>query len=83
MVWGSSFPAIKFIVSLVDEATYTWMRGAVALISLSPYILYQLSKKRIDRRTLVGGLWAGVAFTLGYGSRAGALNMHLHLTQPS
>jgi len=65
MVWGSSFPAIKFIVSVVDEATYTWMRGAVALISLSPYILYHLSKNKIGRRTVVGGLWAGAAFTLG------------------
>lgn len=65
MVWGSSFPAIKFIVSIVDEATYTWLRGTVALIGLSPYVFYYLFKNGVKKRYLVGGITAGIAFTLG------------------
>jgi len=65
MVWGSSFPAIKLIVSIVDEATYTWMRGAIALVTLSPYIFYYLFKNRPGIKTIIGGLEAGVALALG------------------
>lgn len=63
--WGSSFPAIKFVVSIIDEAMYTWLRGTIALIGLSPYFFYHVLKNGINRRHLIGGIAAGAAFALG------------------
>ncbi len=37
----------------------------VALIGLLPYIFYQLSKNKISKGTIIGGLEAGAVFTLG------------------
>ncbi len=65
IMWGSSFPAIKFTVSIIDEATYTWMRGAISLLGLFPYFVHQLSKNKIKKREILGGLAAGVSFILG------------------
>ena len=66
ILWGSSFPAIKMVMGLVDEYTYTWLRGLIALLGLTPYVLYKsLSSKRIGMRVIKGGLLAGIAYSLG------------------
>lgn len=66
ILWGSSFPAIKMVMDLVDEYTYTWLRGLIALLGLTPYVLYKyLSSKRIGMRVIKGGLLAGIAYSLG------------------
>ena len=39
-LWGSSFPAIKVVVPEIGDIGYTWMRGALAVLALAPYIIY-------------------------------------------
>jgi len=65
MLWGSSFPAIKAVVASVDEMTYTWVRSAVALLGISPYIIYQHAKHNVSKAEVVGGLATGVTYSVG------------------
>jgi len=65
LLWGSSFPAIKFVVAEVSEYTYTWFRSLVALIGLSPYLAYVVYRKKLSRRVVVGGLITGVVYAIG------------------
>jgi len=65
MLWGSSFPAIKLVVGEVGDLAYTWMRGAIAVAALAPYMAYAALTGRIEKSTLRGGLATGVAYTLG------------------
>jgi drug/metabolite transporter (DMT)-like permease len=64
LLWGSSFPAIKYSVSGISEYTYTWLRSAVAMIGLAPYMAYALSRGRVSRRTVERGVMVGVAYAL-------------------
>ena len=64
-LWGSSFPAIKFVVAEVDEYTYVWFRSLAALAGLTPYALYAVYRRRLDRGIVVGGLVTGSVYAVG------------------
>ncbi len=65
ILWGSSFPAIKLVVSEVSSYTYTWVRSSLALMVLLPYLVYVYLKKGISWKAVKGGLMAGIAYSLG------------------
>lgn len=64
-LWGSSFPAIKVTMNYIDEWTYTWLRNAIAIVGLLPYLLYAYIKGKVSRRAVTGGLIIGIAYTIG------------------
>ncbi len=64
-LWGSSFPAIKIVVGSIDSIGYTWWRGFLTLLLLSPYVLVMYRRGRIEPDTLIGGAITGIAYTLG------------------
>ena len=65
LLWGSSFPVIKFVVAEISEFTYVWFRSLVALAGLTPYTLYMVFKKRLDRKVVVGGFITGIVYAVG------------------
>ncbi|MCD6488200.1 MAG: DMT family transporter [Desulfurococcales archaeon] len=66
LLWATSFPAIKIVVSIVHEYTYTWLRSLLAMLGLTPYIiLYIVRKRGLSGRVVKGGLLAGIAYALG------------------
>ena len=65
LLWGTSFPMIKLIVSEISSFTYTWFRSLLAILILSPYVVFMFFKKNLDRKTVRGGLFAGLAYALG------------------
>ena len=65
VLWASSFPAIKIVMSTLDAYTYTWLRSLIAALSLLPYIVYSYFKGRMSVEAVKGGLFVGVAYALG------------------
>ncbi len=63
--WGSSFPAIKYLMNIISEYSYTWVRGFFSIIFLTPYIIWFATRKGFSLRCLKGGLLAGVFYSLG------------------
>ncbi|MEM1619236.1 MAG: DMT family transporter [Fervidicoccaceae archaeon] len=65
LLWGSSFPTIKVLMSSVDPATYVWLRGLFSTLLLAPYVAWRAVRGGLDRSALRGGLRAGAAYTAG------------------
>lgn len=65
ILWGTSFPVIKILVSNVNEYTYVWVRGLLSIIFLTPLILFYISKKYVSKECVKGGLLAGIFYGLG------------------
>jgi drug/metabolite transporter (DMT)-like permease len=65
LLWGTSFPAIKYVVTRIGPLTYVWTRSLIAATGLSPYLVYAAVKGKELRESIVGGLITGVAFALG------------------
>ena len=65
ILWGSSFPAIKFLMYNIGEYTYTWTRGLLSLIFMSPYIAWYTYKNRLPKSCIRGGLYVGIFYTIG------------------
>ncbi|MHA1595893.1 MAG: DMT family transporter [Candidatus Baldrarchaeia archaeon] len=65
VLWGTSFPAIKVVVSSISEYTYVWTRSLIALILLLPYVIYTRKNQGISRQSIRGGLLAGIAYAIG------------------
>ncbi|MCD6340583.1 MAG: DMT family transporter [Desulfurococcales archaeon] len=66
LLWGTSFPVIKVVVTDVSEFTYTWLRSLVAVAGLLPYLMYYLRRHgSLSSETVKGGLLAGLAYALG------------------
>ena len=65
ILWGSSFPAIRVVVSEIGDVRYVWIRGIMAVLFLIPYMLHVTLRRRLDFRDIRGGLLAGIAYTLG------------------
>lgn len=65
ILWGSSFPAIKIVVGSVSSYTYTWVRSALAITGLLPYLVIALRKGRVTALAIKGGLLAGLTYALG------------------
>ena len=63
--WGSSFPVIKYLMNIISEYSYTWVRGFFSIVFLTPYLLWFIAKKGFSLRCLKGGLLAGVFYSLG------------------
>lgn len=67
VLWGSSFVAIKEVVSRVSPLTYVWVRAAIACAGLTPYLIWRLRRAgwRGLRPSLRAGVVTGVPFALG------------------
>lgn len=65
VLWGTSFPVIKVLVSNVNEYTYVWVRGFFSALSLTPVILFLVIRKGLPRNCFRGGLLAGFFYCLG------------------
>ncbi|MCC6021734.1 MAG: DMT family transporter, partial [Desulfurococcaceae archaeon] len=65
VLWGTSFPVIKTVMYYVNEYTYTWVRSLIAILGLTPYLLYTYYRGRFSVSTARGGLLAGIAYALG------------------
>lgn len=65
VLWGTSFPAIKIVTSSISSYAYTWGRGSLAAAVLGPYIAYLAAKGSLRGEWVRGGLFAGVAYSLG------------------
>jgi drug/metabolite transporter (DMT)-like permease len=65
VLWGTSFPVIKTVMYYVNEYTYTWVRSLIAILGLTPYLLYTYYRGRFSVSTAKGGLLAGIAYALG------------------
>jgi len=65
LLWGTSFPAIKYVVTRIGPLTYVWVRSLIAAAGLAPYLAYATAKRWSLGRSLRGGLLTGVAFALG------------------
>ena len=63
--WGSSFPAIKYLMNVTSEYSYTWVRGFFSIVFLTPYLLWFIARRGFSLRCLKGGLLAGVFYSLG------------------
>jgi len=65
LLWGTSFPAIKYVVTRIGPLTYVWVRSLIAAAGLTPYIVYAAARRRRLREPILGGLATGIAFALG------------------
>ncbi len=65
IIWGTSFPAIKIVTSFIDPITYTWVRGLIALLGLTPVLIHALAKGSLGRRVVLGGSFTGLIFAAG------------------
>ncbi|MCD6195863.1 MAG: DMT family transporter [Staphylothermus sp.] len=63
--WGSSFPIIKYLMNIISEYSYTWVRGFFSIVFLTPYLLWFIARRAFTLRCLKGGLLAGVFYSLG------------------
>jgi drug/metabolite transporter (DMT)-like permease len=64
VVWGSTFPIIKIVVKHVNSFRYVWIRNLLAVLAMVPYIAYRLWKGSVAKRSAIGGLLIGSAYTL-------------------
>lgn len=64
VVWGSTFPIIKIVVKHVNSFRYVWIRSLLAVLAMVPYIAYRLWKGSVAKRSVIGGLLIGSAYTL-------------------
>jgi drug/metabolite transporter (DMT)-like permease len=68
VLWGSTFPVIKLVVTDIGSFAYVWIRGLIAVLCLLPYVVFRLVKQSYNpvyRRVIIGGLLTGVAYALG------------------
>ncbi len=70
VLWGASFPIIKVVMSFTDLGNYLWLRGSIAVAVLLPLILPRLTKGRVPRSCVVGGLITGVSYCSGLALQA-------------
>ncbi len=68
ILWGSSFPVIKIIVSHINSFCYIFYRNLIAITILTPYIIYLTYRKRKEKtkvRDLAKkGTITGIVYTL-------------------
>ncbi len=67
LLWGSTFPVIKIVVS-IGSFTYVWIRSLIAVVCLLPYVLVKVLRHGLGsdyRKAAVGGLTTGTAYALG------------------
>lgn len=66
ILWGSSFPVIKIVVGDIGGFKYTWIRGLIAFIFLTPIALFRLRNSYSKYYcTLIGGLYTGIVYSIG------------------
>lgn len=64
VIWGSTFPFIKIVVSYVNSFRYVWIRNLLAVLAMVPYITYRALRKSLTKRCTIGGLLIGLAYAL-------------------
>ncbi|MCC6045793.1 MAG: DMT family transporter, partial [Ignisphaera sp.] len=64
VIWGSTFPFIKIVVSYVNSFRYVWIRNLLAVLAMVPYITYRALRKSLTKRCAIGGLLIGLAYAL-------------------
>ncbi len=65
LLWGSSFPAIKVVMGVIDEYSYVGFRSVIAVLGLLPYTLYYHRRKGFEKTLVLGGLILGVTYAVG------------------
>jgi len=65
ILWSSSFPVIKIVVSSIPSLSYAWARSFIASMALLPYVIYAYRAKLVHNDVVLGGLVTGVAYALG------------------
>ena len=65
ILWGTSFAFIKLSMSEVDPFTYTFVRTAIATLTLTPILLYKYFNGSIDKSSFTRGFIVGLAYSIG------------------
>ncbi len=65
LLWGSSFPAIKIAVGVIDEYGYVGFRSIIAVLGLLPYTLYYHWRRGFEKNLMLGGLVIGTTYAIG------------------
>ncbi|MET1101329.1 MAG: DMT family transporter [Pyrodictiaceae archaeon] len=65
VLWASSFPFIKIVVTGIGGARYVWLRSLIAMLGLSPYVAYKALRGGLGVAVAKGGLVTGIAYALG------------------
>jgi len=62
ILWGSSFPVIKIVVSHINSFCYIFYRNLIAILALSPYVIYKIIRRSLDKYIAKNGLITGLAY---------------------
>ncbi len=65
ILWGSSFPVIKIVVTGIGGYRYTWVRGLIAFAFLTPFALKRVKWSGSGKYTFYGGLITGAIYMAG------------------
>jgi len=66
LLWGTSFPLAKIIVSSVGTSQYVALRFALSALLLSPYLTYRLLNKRTElTKSIKPGILLGLIYFVG------------------
>ena len=66
LIWGTSFPLIKTVVSVVGASPYVYLRFALATAALAPYAAYRLARGGSEFvHALLPGTALGAAYFAG------------------
>ncbi|MEM2009761.1 MAG: DMT family transporter [Thermosphaera sp.] len=65
ILWGTSFSFIKLSVEEISGFSYTFYRGMFSLLFLTPLVTRKLRKREFHFKSLINGMYTGVAYTSG------------------
>jgi len=65
LLWGTSFPVIKVVMSGVSPYAYTGLRALVSTLALAPLLIVDVKNRGFDRQGLRFGLLSGVMYSFG------------------
>ena len=71
-IWGATFVIIKSALNDISPLLFVSIRFSFAALVLLPFILKTL--KKVDKKTLCGGLLVGIFYFLGFASQTIGLN---------
>jgi drug/metabolite transporter (DMT)-like permease len=71
-IWGATFVIVKIALNDVSPMLFVALRFSFAALVLLPFIIKSL--KRIDKKTVYGGLLVGSFYFLGFASQTVGLN---------
>ncbi|MEM2275815.1 MAG: EamA family transporter, partial [Thermoproteota archaeon] len=74
ILWGTSFPLIKMVVSKISAGEYVALRFSLSIMLIMPYVFYSILKNKARLREAVrpgvvlGILYSGGIFLQGLGT---------------